>query len=310
MWCNVKTLEVAPFRCKSGRCERSDCRDMYCKKRLALLCNLIPEYNLQTFFTLTLDRSLTLQAAWDTIAHIWLKMRKRLNRIAKRSEQAFRYVAVLEAHKDGYPHIHGFTNLYVWKTEWSYHWEQSGGGRNGSNVKGVTDTLKAGEYVGKELEVGKYVGKDNLCRALKQVAPRKRTMWRSKGLKTARELAPKVQSDWRLVVGVKVNGKVYERKDLEAAQRALSEGSIRQSVRKLEAETEERIGCQEGQRVAGQAISAKRRNQAHEELVRECGLAKLPAQSELFKQMIRENVWQREVERYQAITRKVVECSQ
>lgn len=290
-WVNKKTLEVAPFRCKSGRCERSDCRDMYCKKRLALLCNLIPEYGLQTFFTLTLDRSLTLEVAWDTIAHVWSKMRKRLNRLAKQSKQDFRYVAVLEAHKDGYPHIHGFTNLYVWKAEWSYHWEQSGGGRNGSNVKGVTDTLKAGEYVGKELEVGKYVGKDNLCKALKQVAPRKRTMWRTKGLKTAKELVPKVQSDWRLVLGVKVNGKVYERKDLEAAQRALSEGSTRQSVRKLEAETEAGVGSQEGKGAASQACSHKRRDQAHEELIRVCGLAKLPAPSELFNNMIRDNLY-------------------
>ncbi len=289
-WVNTVTNEVSEFRCNGGRCERESCRTCFCMKRIDILCKLITEYDLKTFFTLTLDRSLTREQAWDTIASTWLKMRKRLARVAKRTNQKFRFVAVLEKHKDGYPHIHGFCDAYIDKTEWSKHWYASGGGIHGSNVKGVTDTLNSGSYVTKELEVGKYVGKDNVLGALQYMKPRARTMWRSKGMKTARELEPKVTSDWKLVKGVIVNGKTYERKNMEATLQAVLGESFKGSKPRMEASKEACIGRAQSEGTTKEACSDKRRDQAFEELLNVCGKGRVMKQSKEIQQMIRLNI--------------------
>lgn len=262
---NSVTGEKLPFRCKSGRCERQECRDFFCRKRVATICNVLPKYGLTKFFTLTLDRSMPVWQAWDDISYLWAKMRRRLYREAKKAGIELKFVAVLEQHKDGYPHIHGFTNLWLHKSLWSMHWYEVGGGKNGSRIEGVKDLTNCGEYVTKELNVAKYVGKDNVVGALQHVKKGKRTFWRSKGLKTDYELKPKVESEWKLVKGK--NHEAYERKNLERALQAIPGESIESSITKLEASETPSIGVEKGQRPSTEAREDKRRDKELKEFL-------------------------------------------
>lgn len=148
---------------------------------MRLISALIDEYKLIRFFTLTLDPALIEGDPWEYISHPWSKMRKRL----RRQSTAFRFVAILERHKErDVPHIHGFTDLWLSQRKWSKHWEASGGG-SVVWVEKVKDK-DASAYVSKELNVAKYVGKDNL--QVSQGRKGMRTFWRSSKLKAKFEL--------------------------------------------------------------------------------------------------------------------------
>lgn len=210
---------------------------------MKLISALIEEYRLIRFFTLTLDPEFIEGDSWKYIHLPWSKMRKRL----KRKSSGFRFVAILERHKErGTPHIHGFTDLWMRQKEWSRHWNESRGGR----VVWVEQvkSAKASEYVSKELEVAKYVGKDSLqvphCR--KGI----RTLWRSSGLKARFELT--TPSEWCILKyaiynedggltdygakkGVWIDGE-KERKgeDVEGTCRPLFEQSVEAGVTYME----------------------------------------------------------------------------
>lgn len=184
---NDKTGKRIPFMCKCGRCEHEECKTAWHNRRIAIICEMTKKYRLDKFFTLTLDRSLEEKIAWENIAKIWAKMRHRLKRLAKKAGVKLIFVAVLEAHKDGYPHIHGFINLWLEQNIWSSMWCKCGGG-NVVWIERVTDLVKVGEYVNKQLEVGRYVGKTQLDNALDHLKKRKRTIWRSHGVYTDFEI--------------------------------------------------------------------------------------------------------------------------
>lgn len=199
-WINLKTGEKMPFYCGGASCGRSICRRKFWKKRILTIACLIREYNLIRFFTLTLDREkVSVNGAWNEIPHIWLKMRKRL----RRRFPELKFVAVLEAHKDTrYPHIHGFTNIWMKQAEWSDMWADCGGGPV-VWIEAVTDDVEA--YVTKELEVANYVGKDNLLDAKSMLEAGKRSFWRSENTKAKFEL-DKSDPEW-----VVLKRQVFER---------------------------------------------------------------------------------------------------
>lgn len=151
---------------------------------MRLVSALICEYGLTKFFTLTLDRENipTGQNPWEYIHSPWSKFRKRMNR----KYDDFRFVAILEAHKQtAFPHIHGFTNVWMHQKNWSSMWKDVEGGE----VVWVEKVEEEGlsEYVSKSIEVAKYVGKEQLLEGYKQKGSF-RTLWRSKGLKAKFEL--------------------------------------------------------------------------------------------------------------------------
>ena len=147
-----------------------------------MIQSLVEEHELNKFFTLTLDHQSVTIAPWEYIHDVWSRFRKRMHR----RFYEFKFVSILEAHKDTtWPHVHGFTNVWMAKRDWSDMWVSCGGGEI-TWIEAVTDE-KAGEYVGKELSVYRYVGKEQLTGAVAR-NKKKRTLWRSKGLKAKFEL--------------------------------------------------------------------------------------------------------------------------
>lgn len=194
-WVNLNTGEFRPYYCGGRKCEREICKKKFWRTRITLISDLIKEYNLDKFFTLTVDRTKfdSLFESWGIIAGIWNKTRTSI----VRDYPGFLYVAVLEAHRqEPWPHLHGFTNSYLHQREWSSRWSANGGG----SIVWVerVDTANIADYVSKELEVARYVGKDNLCEARLLVGHRRRTLWRSR-IKTERERQDDVQSEWKLI---------------------------------------------------------------------------------------------------------------
>jgi len=166
---------------------------------VTLLTDMIQEYGLNKFFTLTLDpenvifdrETLEYMDPWDYIATPWDRMRKRLRRI----DPDFKFVAILEEHKENKrPHIHGFTNLWLSQEEWVRHWEGSKGGRI-VWVERVKDA-SVSSYVSKSIEVARYVGKGNIVGAYGK-KKKCRTLWRSRGCKTKKELTS--EPGWSII---------------------------------------------------------------------------------------------------------------
>lgn len=187
-----RTEEEVPFYCGSASCGRQRCRKMFYHKRVQIITCLIVEHKLQIFFTLTLDRKTVSETdAWNEVSGIWRKAQN----VLKRRYCGFRFVAVLEAHKDTrYPHVHGFTNTWIKQAEWSTLWEKAGGGPV-VWIEGVKGNVE--EYVTKELDVARYVGKDNLLDAKSMLEAKKRSFWRSSKMKAKFEL-DKSEPEWVL----------------------------------------------------------------------------------------------------------------
>ena len=55
-WFNVVTGALEPFFCGSGRCPRQECRKRFWRRRVILVGDLVAEYRLTKFYTLTMDR--------------------------------------------------------------------------------------------------------------------------------------------------------------------------------------------------------------------------------------------------------------
>lgn len=128
---------------------------------------------------------------WDYIHHPWSKFRKRMGR----RYEDFKFVAILEAHKDKkFPHIHGFTNVWMHQKDWSSLWSYSKGGE----VVWIERVKEDGvsEYVSKSLEVAKYVGKENLLEGYRQ-KKKHRTLWRSKDTRAKYELTD--HPEWDII---------------------------------------------------------------------------------------------------------------
>lgn len=241
-WLHKKDGRTRAFLCGSPRCTNPDCIKSWQHERIRLISCLVSEYGLDKFFTLTLDRCTQKGTAWQVIPSMWSKMRKRMKRVAKKEGSSFLFVAVLEAHKDGYPHIHGFTNLYMRVERWSSMWLECGGGKVVWLEK-VRDIVRVGEYVSKQIEVCKYVGKDNIINAISNVERKDRTLWRSKNMPCSYELLERhlhkqreegiLEGDWVLVKGVE-NETRSKWQDVERTREAILEQGIETGSENLE----------------------------------------------------------------------------
>jgi hypothetical protein len=170
------------FYCGSAGCDRVYCKQLFWSRRVRLITALIEEYSLTKFFTLTLDPGKTLGDPWEYISLPWSRFRKRM----ARRFSGFKFVAVLESHKTrDWPHIHGFTNVWLHQRSWSSMWDACGGGK----VVWVerVETPELSEYVSKSIEVARYVGKEQLVGGYKHKRNR-HTLWRSKHCKAKYEL--------------------------------------------------------------------------------------------------------------------------
>lgn len=190
------------FFCGSMSCGRQKCKKLFWSRRVRLITALIQEHGLKRFFTLTLERGKVgpNEDPWDYIHHPWSKFRKRMSR-----RYDFKFVAILESHKNKiWPHIHGFTDVWMNQVSWSDMWDQCGGGPV-VWIEGC-DNGDLSKYVSKQIEVARYVGKENLEVAYKERKGH-RTLWRSKNLKAKYELTS--SDKWDIVKeGVFVEGKV------------------------------------------------------------------------------------------------------
>lgn len=170
------------FYCGNSACHRPECKNLFWSRRVRLITALISEHDLTKFFTLTLDPSMIKGDPWKYIAHPWSKFRKRMARLHGK----WKFVAVLERHKNrDVPHIHGFTDVWMHQRLWSSHWHGSCGGSIVWVEKVESPELSS--YVSKQIEVARYVGKEQLAGGYKHRSDI-RTLWRSKGLKAKFEL--------------------------------------------------------------------------------------------------------------------------
>jgi hypothetical protein len=209
---NAHTGQFKPFLCGQATCGRVECRRAFKRARIALIADLIEEYQLTRFFTLTLDRSLKMDDAWERIPYIWDKFR----RVISRKYPGFLYCAVLEAHKDGYPHIHGFTNTYLRTEEYAHHWQACGGGKI-CWVERIKQTGDIASYVGKQ--ISQYIGKDSLTSAKLKSKPRARTFWRSSKMKTKAESDLTSSGEWSII-----KERVFSENELTIEWRLISHG--------------------------------------------------------------------------------------
>ncbi len=182
-WLNKETDQTSVFFCGLASCGRAYCQKLYYLKRVCLISDLILEHGLTRFFTLTMDRKMARREAWEKVPYVWDKARKRIIR----RHPNLRYCAILEAHKDGYPHIHGFMSEFVDQRVWSSAFAGSGGGSYVWIEEVKVKTGDVARYVSKQLNVARYVGKVQVITARQMIKPRARTFWRSKGMKTEYE---------------------------------------------------------------------------------------------------------------------------
>jgi len=222
-WYNSTTCERIPYYCGRARCFRPECLKSWATRRLAICNDLIRKIGRPRFFTLTIDRSHTVSEAWDMIAAWWAVFRHKIRRwLEKLDMPKMKYFAVLEAHKDGYPHIHGFWNFYIKKSVLSQLWSECAPGYI-VDVQAVDNEQMASDYLFTEL--GKYLGKAQSINGARMAGHRKRTFWRSKGLYTDYELdrqEPGLHNgEWTLVMkGGSHAKKKQSREDLEGTYSA------------------------------------------------------------------------------------------
>ena len=252
-WYNAKTKTTSRYYCGSFRCGRDICKKKAYLKRVTEIQNDVTTHSLDRFFTLTLDRTKILDGynPWEYIAYVWSKFRKRISRIYP----DFKYVAVLESHKDRrFPHIHGFTNTYIPYSVYKQNWVECGGGWMVSVCR--VDDGEIAEYVSKQLDVVKYVGKQQLDDAYQCKPYRARTIWRSRGLKaSSQEKDLTKDKEWyilkeciydsdgnqiRFVEDSDGANTELKRQDVERTQFALPETRIRAGKQDMETEGSEK----------------------------------------------------------------------
>lgn len=183
-WLDKEKGESFVFFCGLATCGRAYCQKLHYIKRVRLISDLIPEYGLDRFFTLTMNRSMSKELAWENISHIWHKVLTML----RRTYSELLFIAILEAHKDGYPHIHGFCNVYIPQSYWSKVFSSCGGGSY-AWIEKVKIDGQIVKYVNKQLNIAHYIGKDNVITAKHMVKSRARTFWRSANMKSKYEKA-------------------------------------------------------------------------------------------------------------------------
>lgn len=111
-------------------------------------------HELNRFLTLTVDPRKCADVE-DRVAYIrgvWRKFRVYL---ARKYGKSVEFIAVVEAHKSGIPHLHVLLDRYIKQAWISAAWDALGGGRI-ADIRYVADVDKIGRYL------GKYLSKDML----------------------------------------------------------------------------------------------------------------------------------------------------
>ena len=107
---NKETGEKVKFYCKQWKCPR--CGKTKQKKLINDVKQAAQDYKLFRFVTITLPAELRSEDFTTQNKYIkdsWSKLRKRLARKYK----GFRYIWILERHKDGTPHMHILVSHYI-----------------------------------------------------------------------------------------------------------------------------------------------------------------------------------------------------
>ena len=137
----------ARLRCKSWSCAR--CGPAKAFKLQKAVAEKARDNDLTRLLTLTLDPK-TVPDGVDQIRYIrnvWRKFRVYLTRRFGRSVS---YIAILELHQSGRPHLHILVNRYIPQSWISETWENLGGGRI-CHIERVTDIHRIGNYLAKYL---------------------------------------------------------------------------------------------------------------------------------------------------------------
>ena len=182
-----------PFYCKGNRCKNPVCVEQRRARRIRIFDAMVVEHGMTRFFTLSLDpkKFMSREQAWEEVSHLWIKFRHRL----AREYGGVRFVAVLEAQGNGYPHVHGLFNKYVDLRWIRKHWQEVGGGFQ-CDIELVREG-EIGKYLSKGESMAKYLGKQYTDIA-QYLDHGQRAFWRSKGLKVSFESKPE-ESEWELV---------------------------------------------------------------------------------------------------------------
>ena len=165
--------------CKGWSC--SYCGPRKAKEMARLIGERAKEHGLSRFVTLTLDPKITPENQHiKYIREVWRKFRVYLKR---KFGSTVSFIAVMELHKSGYPHLHVLVDRYI-RQEWISHtWNRLGGGKI-VFIEKVEDLRKIGWYL------GKYLTKDMILSAphgtrrvttsrdIKLREPKEETGWR------------------------------------------------------------------------------------------------------------------------------------
>lgn len=133
--------------CKTWKCE--ECGPKKAARIRRFIAAAAREHGLNRFLTLTLDPK-RVEPGVDHVAYLrdtWRKFRVYLKR---RHGQTVTFIAVMEAHKSGVPHLHVLVDRYIHQKWISNAWSALGGGRI-VHIERVKNLGGMGRYLGKYL---------------------------------------------------------------------------------------------------------------------------------------------------------------
>lgn len=185
-----ETGEVRPFDCGAWVCPvHGGRRVARLKAAIIREARVVLSHNGRQpvrMLTLTLDPK-RVHSASERIRHrhlktVWRRLRER---IRKRIGRAMEFIAVVEAHKSGMPHLHALTDAWLDK-EWVNEVSAKVGGGM-TRVEAVKSLERVDRYL------SKYLGKEMLAGKMPR---RMRRVSSSRGIKLA--LRPKGSGKWVL----------------------------------------------------------------------------------------------------------------
>jgi len=152
-----KAIGYARVNCKSWTCPKCGPRKAW--RLIKSIETWTRDHDLSRFMTLTLDpKKIPNNLEREKyMRNVWSKFRVYLGR---KLGKGVEYIAVMEYHKSGIPHLHVLINQFVPQKWISSSWSKLGGGYI-ADIKRVVDISKIGYYL------GKYLTKDMILSAPK-----------------------------------------------------------------------------------------------------------------------------------------------
>lgn len=175
-----KHIAYARMYCKKWNCP--DCGPRLAKKLQRNIAHAAREHNLDRLLTLTLDPRRIKTA--DPIGHIWKTWQKFRVYLQRKFKESITYVAVMELHKSGLPHLHILIDRFIPQAWISDRWERLGGGR-------VVDVRRINNLDNAAWYLSKYLSKD----ALRRVPKGKRRYSKSRNVRFPKR---ELEGNWHL----------------------------------------------------------------------------------------------------------------